>query len=65
MYRKRVDEPWREMSSAARGISIAAVIVAGLVLDHAIGGWAGFIVGLVVAIALAAIIPLCWNAVQR
>lgn len=65
IYRKWVDEPWRDMSSAARGISIVVVIVAANLLSHAMGGNGGFIIGLIVAIVLAVLIPLCWQALQR
>lgn len=65
IYHERVDEPWSEMSSAARGLSIGVVIAAALVFDHALGGWTGFIAGFVIAAIFAVIIPMIWRAVHR
>ena len=65
IYHERVDEPWSEMSSLTRGLSIAAVIAAAQVVDHAVGGWTGFFIGFVTAIVCAVIIPMCWRAFHQ
>ncbi len=65
MYHERVDEPWSEMSSVARGLSIAVVIAAALVINNALGGWTGFFVGFAIAIVCAVIIPMCWRAFHQ
>lgn len=65
IYHERVDEPWSEMSSVTRGLSIGAVIAAALVINNALGGWTGFLVGFVIALVCAVIIPMCWRAFHQ
>lgn len=65
IYRKWVDEPWRALSSVARGISIVVIVVPAYLVDHAVGGGTGFVAGLVVALLLMVLVPACWRAVQH
>lgn len=65
IYHERVDEPWSEMSSLTRGLSVGAVIAAALVINNALGGWTGFFVGFVVTMLCAVIIPMCWRVFHQ
>ena len=48
-----------------RAVSIVAVIALADVLDHAIGGWAGFLAGFAVALAAMLLAPTVWRLVRR
>ncbi|GAC1335068.1 MAG: hypothetical protein NVSMB22_27670 [Chloroflexota bacterium] len=63
-YRKWIDAPWRDMPSWMRAVTLVVVIAGANVLDHAIGGVAGLVVALVIALVGAVLIPFAWQALQ-
>ena len=64
-YTEWIDVPWREMPSWMRAFTLVVGIAAASVLDHRIGGAAGILIGLGVALAIAIVVPVAWRTIRR